>query len=106
MEWNIARPKAMLFLLLCHPQVRPLCSNTPVGQYSHGGVKIHMESHLTRHTIDVKAMHADPQPVLDAIAASVAYHQRPRTLLSVVGQAQRRLRPSESRDGQLAQRAP
>ena len=30
MEWSVARPKPMLILLLCHPQVRPLCSNTPV----------------------------------------------------------------------------
>src|SRR5216683_6362381 len=29
MVWNVARPKTMLILLLCHPQVRPLCSNTP-----------------------------------------------------------------------------
>src|SRR2546426_7142017 len=29
MEWSVARPKTMLILLLCHPQVRPLCSNTP-----------------------------------------------------------------------------
>src|SRR5215470_16464094 len=29
MEWSVARPKPMLILLLCHPQVRPLCSNTP-----------------------------------------------------------------------------
>jgi len=29
MEWSVARPKPMLLLLLCHPQVRPLCSNTP-----------------------------------------------------------------------------
>src|SRR5262245_31096645 len=30
MEWNIARPKTMLILLLCHPQVCPLRSNTPL----------------------------------------------------------------------------
>ena len=30
MEWNIACPKPMLLLLLCHPQLCPLCSNTPV----------------------------------------------------------------------------
>ena len=30
MEWNIVRPKTMLILLLCHLQVRPLCSNTPI----------------------------------------------------------------------------
>ena len=29
MEWNIACPKPMLLLLLCHPQLCPLCSNTP-----------------------------------------------------------------------------
>src|SRR5213082_3367370 len=29
MEWHIVRPKTMLILLLCHLQVRPLCSNTP-----------------------------------------------------------------------------
>ena len=26
---DVARPKTMLILLLCHPQVCPLCSNTP-----------------------------------------------------------------------------
>jgi hypothetical protein len=56
-----------------------------IGQYGHGGVKIYIESHLTRQTIKVKAMHADPQPVLDAIAAGVTHNQRPRTLLGVVG---------------------
>src|SRR5712664_650058 len=30
MEWNVAPPKTMLLLLLCHPQVCPLCSNTPL----------------------------------------------------------------------------
>src|SRR5712691_1134862 len=73
-----------------------------VGQDSHGGVKIHIESNLTRQTIEVKEIHADPQPVLDAIAASVAHNQRPRTLLRVVGQEQRWLRTAESRDRQLA----
>lgn len=76
-----------------------------IGQYSHGGVKIHIESHLTRQPIDVKEIHADPPPVLDAIAAGVAHDQRPRPLRSVVGQEQRRLRTSPSRDRQLAQRA-
>src|SRR2546430_17316757 len=32
MEWHIVRPKTMLILLLCHLQVRPLCSNTPQPQ--------------------------------------------------------------------------
>src|SRR2546422_5343729 len=32
MEWSVARPQTMLILLLCHPQVRPLCSNTPPGR--------------------------------------------------------------------------
>jgi hypothetical protein len=50
-------------------------------------------------------MHADPQPVLDAIAAGVTHHQRPRTLLGVVGEEQGRRRPSQSRDRQVAQRA-
>ena len=29
MEENAVCPKAMLILLLCHPQVHPLCSNAP-----------------------------------------------------------------------------
>ena len=29
MKGNVVCPKAMLILLLCHPQVCPLCSNTP-----------------------------------------------------------------------------
>src|SRR6266702_6230793 len=28
-EGNAVCPKAMLILLLCHPQVHPLCSNAP-----------------------------------------------------------------------------
>jgi vacuolar iron transporter family protein len=31
MEGNVVCPKAMLILLLCHPQVHPLCSNAPSG---------------------------------------------------------------------------
>src|SRR5712692_4102247 len=76
-----------------------------VGQDSHGGVKIHIASPLTRQTIEVKEMHADPQTVLDTIAARVAHNQRPRTLLRVVGQEERRRRTSESRARPLAQRA-
>ena len=29
MEWNSARPKTLLILLLCHPHGSPLYSNTP-----------------------------------------------------------------------------
>src|SRR5262245_60003714 len=74
-----------------------------IGQYSHGGVEIDVESYFPRQTIDVKEIHANPQPVLDAMASSVAYDQRPRTLLGVVGPEQGRVLPSQSRDRQLAQ---
>src|SRR5215813_4134210 len=77
----------------------------PIGQHGHGGVEIDVESHFTRQTIDVKEVHANPQPVLDAIAAGVAYDQCPCTLLGVVGQEQGRLLLSQARDRQLAQRA-
>ena len=50
-------------------------------------------------------MPAHPQPILDAIAPSLAYHQGPCTLRGVVGQAQGRARPAQSRDRQVAQRA-
>ena len=43
-----------------------------IGQHGHGGVEIDVESHCTRQTIDVKEIHAHPQPVLDAIASGVA----------------------------------
>jgi hypothetical protein len=56
-----------------------------IGQHGHGGVEIDVESHFTRQTIDVKEIHANPQPVLDAIASGVAYDQCPRTLLGVGG---------------------
>ena len=77
----------------------------PIGPYRPGGVKIPRESHLTRHPIEVKDMHAAPQPVLDAIAAGVAHHQRPRPRLRVGGQAQRRRRTAQSRDRPWAPRA-
>ena len=61
-----------------------------LGQHRHGGVEIDVKAPCTRQTIEVKAMHADPQPVLDAIASGVTHQQRPGTLLSVVGPEQRR----------------
>src|SRR5215475_8888310 len=66
----------------------------PIGQYSHSGVEVDVESHFARQTIEVKEIHADPQPVLDAIASGVADDQCPRTLLEVVGQEQGRALPS------------
>ena len=77
----------------------------PMGQHGHGGVEIDIESHCTRQTIDVQAMHAHPQPVLDAMASGVASDPGPRTLLGVVGPEQGRGLPSQSRDRSLAQRA-
>src|SRR4029450_5927296 len=76
---------------LCHALARPLLGRSgvkaaqllgapaiaPIGPYRPGGVKIPRESHLTRHPIEVKDMHAAPQPVLDAIAAGVAHHPAP-----------------------------
>ena len=56
-------------------------ATAPIGQDSPGGVEVDVESHFARQTIEVKEIHADPQPVLDAIASGVAYDQCPRTLL-------------------------
>jgi hypothetical protein len=103
----------------CHACARQLCGRSGVkasqvlgqpaiatiGQHGQGGVEIDGESHGPRQTIDMQAMHAHPQAVLDAMASGVAYDQCPRTLLGVVGQEQGRGLPSPSRDRQLAQRA-
>jgi hypothetical protein len=77
----------------------------PLGQYGQGGVTLSMESSRTRHTSEVKAMHAEPQPVCDAMAAGGAPPQRPRPLLGVVGEAPGRLRTAQARDRPLAPRA-
>ena len=76
-----------------------------LGQPGPGGVESDVESYCARQTIDVKDMHAQPQPVLDAMASGVAYDQCPRALLGVVGQEQGRGLPSQSCDREVAQRA-
>ena len=76
-----------------------------MGQYGQGGVTLSMESSLTRHTSEVQAMHAAPQPVCDAMAAGGAHHQRPRPLLGVVGEEPGRLRTAQARDRPWAPRA-
>src|SRR5512135_1656240 len=76
-----------------------------VGDHRQRGVEVDVQPNLAGQAVEVEEVHADPQAILDPVAARVADDQLARRLLEVVGEEQRGTVAAQSRHGDPTDRA-